>query len=244
MQRRLYIAAASSLALATAGAQEQFGPRPGVTVTVFEFGGAAAHAPAASRRYPGPYGHPDGESAAQFVGFVGTGVADLVVEKLIASERFRIYERRQLEALEREQDIQHDDQDDIERARYLVTGSISLLGNDDHDLGAMVAGAAGGALGLGTGLSALFTNTRRTTMRVTVRVVDSRTGEIVGSFTSEGRSRKRWGGSFLSIGSGGIKSGSVNNRNFRETAIGEAGDRAANDIAERLIAMRAQRLQP
>lgn len=244
MQRQLYIAAASSLALATAGAQERFGPRPGVTVTVFEFGSAAAHAVAASRRYPGPYGHPDAELAAQFVDAVGTGVADLVVEKLIASDRFRVYERRQLEAVEREQRIEHDDQDDVNRARYLITGSISLLGNDDRDIGAIVAGAAGGALGLGTGLSALFTNTRRTTMRVTVRVVDSRTGEIIGSFTGEGRSKKRWGGSFLSVGAGGIKSGSMNNRNFRETAVGEAGDRAASDIAERLIAMRAQRLRP
>jgi curli biogenesis system outer membrane secretion channel CsgG len=146
--------------------------------------------------------------------------------------------------VQREQAIDRSNSDSLEGARYLVTGSISLLGDDDRDIGAVVAGAAGRSLGLGAGLSALFTNTRRTTMRVTVRVVDNRTGEIIGSFTSEGRSKTRWGGSFASIGSGGMKAGSMSSRNFRGTAIGEAGDRAASDIAEHLIAMRAQRLRP
>lgn len=244
MHRQLSIAIVSTVACATVNAQEPYGPRPGITVTVFEFGGAAAYPQPAGRRYPGPYGDPNMDVAAQFISAVGTGVADLVVEKLIASERFRIYERRQLEAVEREQHLDAGDRDTLDRARYLVTGSISLLGNDDLDISAIVAGAAGGAIGLGTGLSALFSNTRRTTMRVTVRVVDTRTGEIIGSFTSQGRSKKRWGGSFLSVGAGGVKSGSMRSRNFRETAIGEAGERAAGDIAEHLIAMRAQRLRP
>lgn len=244
MHRQLICAALFSVAMASARAQEPYGPKPGVTVTVFELGAAASHARATSRRYPGPYDHPDAEMAAQFVDAVGTGVADLVVEKLIASERFRVYERRQGETMQREQAIERGDRTDVERARYLVTGSISLLGDDDRDIGAIVAGAAGQSLGLGAGLSSLFTNTRRTTMRVTVRVVDTNTGEIIGSFTSEGRSKTRWSGSFASIGSGGVKAGSMASRSFRATAIGEAGDRAASDIAERLIAMRAQRLRP
>lgn len=244
MYRRILVA--SLLASADASAQEPFGPRPGVTVTVFEFGAVATHAAAAARpqRYPGPYAYPDAEAGSRFLTAVGTGVSDLVVEQLIASERFRVYERRQLEAVRREQHIEANYQDRIERARYVITGSISLLGNDDKDIGGMVAGAASDALGLGRGLSALFTNTSRTTMRVTVRVVDSQSGEVIGSFTSEGHSRKRWDASFLSMGAGGTKGGSLGSKNFRETAIGEAGHRAATDIAERIIAMRAQRLRP
>ena len=246
MYRQIAIHALMFLAWSPMSAQDPFGPRPGVTVGIFELGAATAYGTVAShpRRYPGPYSHPDMELAAQLVGVIGTGVTDLVVEKLIESERFRVYERRQLESVQREQRIEPDERDAIARARYLITGSISLLGNDDQDVGGMVAGAAGGALGLGSGLSALFANTSRTTMRVTVRVVDNHTGEIIGSFTSEGRSKKRWGGSLVSLGAGGAKMAHVNNKNFRETAIGEAADRAATDVAERLIAMRAQRLRP
>lgn len=246
MHRQLIIAAASFVAFTEATGQDPFGPRPGVTITPFEFGTAAsygAHTPRPSR-YPGPYAYPDMEIAAQLIEAIGVGVADLVGERLVASERFRVYERRQLEAVQREQEIDRGDDDDIARARYVITGSISLLGNDDKDITGVVAGAAAGRLGLGHGLSALLGNTSRTTMRVTVRVIDSRSGEVIGGFTSEGQSKKRWGGTLASIGAGGVKVVSANNRNFRETAIGEAADRAASDIAERLIAMRAQRLRP
>ena len=244
MHRHLLIAAASGLALSAASAQEPFGPRPAVTVTAFDFGTVAAYGTAGRGRYPRPSAHPDAELAAEFISAVGTGVSDLVVERLIESQRFRVYERRQLDAVEREHAIDAQDSDEIERARYVITGSISLLGNDDQDISGAIAGVAAGAVGLGTGFHLGALNTSSTTMRVTVRVVDTRTGEIIGGFTSEGKSRKRWGGGFLSVGSGGIKGAQVNNKNFRETAIGEAGDRAAMHIVERLIAMRAQRLRP
>jgi len=246
MHRQLLMAAALLAAFSEARAQDPFGPRPGVTITPFEFGTAASYGThsAGRSRYPGPYVYPDAELAAQLIEVIGTGLADLVGERLVESERFRVYERRQLEAVQREQELDRGDDDSIARARYLITGSISLLGNDDQDITGIVAGAAAGTLGLGRGLSALFANTSRTMMRVTVRVVDTHSGEVIGGFTSEGRSRKRWGGTLASIGAGGVKVVGVNNRNFRETAIGEAADRAASDIAERLIAMRAERLRP
>ena len=246
MHRPLYVAAASLVAFSGTGAQDRFGPRPGVTITPFEFGTAASYETRGTRsgRYPGPSVHPDMQVAAQLIETIGTGVADLVGEGLIESERFRVYERRQLDAVLREQELDRRDDDDIVRARYVITGSVSLLGNEDKDLSGILMGAAAGSLGLGRGLSAVFGNTSRTTMRVTVRVVDTHSGEVIGGFTSEGRSAQRWGGTLVSIGAGGAKIAGVNSRNFRETAIGEAAERAASDIVERLIAMRAQRLRP
>jgi curli biogenesis system outer membrane secretion channel CsgG len=171
---------------------------------------------------------------------IGIGVADLVVQKLVESERFRVYERRQLDAVQREQSLQGDDVDEIERARYVVTGSISFLGHGDQDIGMLLADAASGMLKLGAGRL----SRSGTTMRVTARVVDTRTGEIIGSITGQGKSNKRIGGSILVLASGGLLGGNVTNSNFRESAIGEAADRAAKDVGERLIAMRAQQLRP
>src|SRR5687767_8946755 len=131
MHRQLLMAAALLAAFSEARAQDPFGPRPGVTITPFEFGTAASYGThsAGRSRYPGPYVYPDAELAAQLIEVIGTGLADLVGERLVESERFRVYERRQLEAVQREQELDRGDDDSIARARYLITGSISLLGN-------------------------------------------------------------------------------------------------------------------
>lgn len=75
-------------------------------------------------------------------------------------------------------------------------------------------------------------------------MVDTRTGEIIGSFTGEGISNKRWDVKLFGIGPGGFGGAKSVDSNFRETAIGEATTRAAAAIANRVVALRATRLRP
>ena len=58
----------------------------------------------------------------------------------LASERFRVFERRLLDDVSREQRLSDADGDSIARARYIVTGSVSQLGSNDKNFGALLAG--------------------------------------------------------------------------------------------------------
>ena len=139
--------------------------------------------------------------ATVFAEALGTGAADLIVEKLVESERFRVFERKQLDAVRREQQIEDDNGDGVARARYIITGSVSRLGLNDKDLGGLGGAFGRGALGTVGALGVKFSST---TVHLTARVVDTRTGEIIGSFTGEGVSKKRWGISAGGIGAGGF----------------------------------------
>jgi curli biogenesis system outer membrane secretion channel CsgG len=214
--------------------------RPSITVAVFEFGTVSPrihgdHGRGSRRRDESDY------QGSAFAEAIGTGAADLIVEKLVESERFRVFERKQLEAVTREQRLD-DEEDSLARARYIVTGSVSHLGTNDKNVGGLLTGFASGMLF--RGLGAIRTNQSSTTVHLTARVVDTRTGEIIGSFTGEGESKKRWGVDVLGAGRGGLGATTVSDRNFRETAIGEATARAAAAIAEGVVALRATRLRP
>lgn len=236
----LVVSAAACVALrAQVGAcQPPASERPTITVSTFDFGTVSTPVSGVYRgsRDGGEY------QAAAFAEAIGTGAADLLVEKLVESARFRVYERKQLEAVTREQQLRVNDTDSIARARYLVTGSVSHLGMNDKDIGGVLAGVAGGMLFRGLGL--IRTNRSSTTVRLTARIVDTRTGEILASFTGEGESKKRWGVNVIGAGRGGIGGINAADRNFRETAIGEATAHAVEAIAERVVALRATALQP
>jgi len=222
-------------------AQGTVSERPSVTVSTFEFGTVASQLMGDERTRRGMerVGVRDGNA---FVAALGTGVADLVVEQLVESARFRVYERRQLDAVRGEQRLGGGEKGDIPSARYIITGSITHLGLNDKEVGGIAAGIATRAL-FG-GLGALSAKSSSTTLRLTARVVDTHTGEIVGSFTADGVSNKRWGLKAFGLGNGGFGGAQILDQNFRESAIGEAATRAAAAIVERVIALRATRLGP
>jgi len=238
-----------SIALATAILRTQAQPpaeeRPAITVATFSFGAVSTPARGEANRR-GPYdrrGSPAGYDASPLAQAIGTGAADLVVEKLVESRRFRVFERVELDAVRREQLLGTDSADGVARARYVVTGSVSHVGhNDDHVGGLLVGAALGQAIGGGFGM--LNTRSSSTTVKLTARVVDTRTGEIIGSFTGEGESRKRWDVGVVHAAGRGAGGGSVGQSNFRETAIGEATSRAAAAVAAHVIALRATTLRP
>jgi len=242
MARHILGIAAALFALPFAGgsAQVPFGDRPSITVTGFEYATVASQLTGddRTRRRMEHIGVRDGAALAEALGM---GAADLVVERLVASDRFRVFERKQLDAVKREQQLSADGDDEIARARYIVTGSVTRLGLNNKELGGI-----GGALGMGAlgRIGAIGAKSSSTTVHLTARVVDSRTGEIIGSFTGEGVSNKRWDVKAFGLGPGGFGGAKVLDSNFRETAVGEAATRAAAAIADQVVALRATRLRP
>lgn len=212
--------------------------RPAVTVTDFDYGTVAAQIASdkKTRKRLEKMGIRDvGELASA----LGVGAADLIVEKLLATGEFRVLERKQLAAIEQEQRLGEPDtalaepRSRIPRARYLVSGSVTRLGFEEKSLG-----GAAGQLASEIALYGLGAKKNRTEVHLTARIIDTETGEIVASFTGTGESRKGWGLTVFGMGGGGFGGATAGTSNIRESAIGEATDRAAQNVVERIVQLR------
>lgn len=245
MRRSILLAVAAmqmAIPITRGLAQAPLSERPTITVSVFDFGTLASQLSSDTRTSDRMHRMGVYDNTA-FAEALGAGAADLIVEKLVESERFRVMERKQLEAVKREQGLEHDDADAIARARYIITGSVTRLGLNDKSVGGIAGGLAARAVGL-RGLGVLGVNSSSTTIHLTARVVDTRTGEVIGSFTGEGVSKKRWDVTAFGLGGGGFGGARVRDANFKETAVGEAAARAAVTIVDKVVALRATRLRP
>jgi curli biogenesis system outer membrane secretion channel CsgG len=187
----------------------------------------------------------DPDDRARSESNLGAGIADLVVNQVLETGQFRVLERRQLEALQREQSLaaagpSSNGQASLEHARlmgakYALVGSVTRLGSEETSRGIGGGGRSLGRLG-GAGFQS-----RNTVVGLTARVVDTETGEVLLSVTSEGNS-DRGGGFVLGGGSrGGALTLGSSTSNVRETAIGEATDRAVLELVHQ-VAERWQRL--
>ena len=184
------------------------------------------------------------ESAEGTEDGIGIGVADLLVERLLAVPGFRVVERRRLDELLGERRPGSADSVGLAdtslagaasmvlRARYAITSSITRFGTEDR--------RGLGGLGGGFGLGALGIKRPKTQVALTARVVDAVTGEIVASVSASGVSTK--GGGILVAGAGGGLGGgvAVGSSEFRESALGEATQRAVESLAQALVAQRAR----
>lgn len=213
------------------------GPRPSITIGAFEYGTVAAQIATdkATRRRLEKMGIRDG---ANFAEALGIGAADLIIEELMKTGSFRVLERRQLDAIRQEQSIQPDSITSasptrVARARYIISGSVTRLGFEEKHLGGIAGRLASAAVlyGVGGKKNSTFVN-------LTARVIDAETGEIVASFTGEGKSSRGWGVTLFGMGGWGLGGGKVGTDNVRETAIGEATAEAAASIAERIGQLR------
>jgi curli biogenesis system outer membrane secretion channel CsgG len=168
---------------------------------------------------------------------IGKGMSDQVVDALVNDGTFRVIERKKLDTVLAEQDFAQSDRADPSAAkiskigkvlgvRYIITGSITKFSMEQKGGGLRVHG-----LGLGGGGAKAQVN-------LTARMVDSTTGEVVMSAKGEGVAKK---GTSLRVSSGGtgINMGSGE---FRESALGDAQERACQELVKQLIA-RADRLE-
>jgi curli biogenesis system outer membrane secretion channel CsgG len=144
---------------------------------------------------------------------LGVGIADMLVEKLLETSQFRLLERTPAEP--------------GKGAQFIVTGSVTKFGFEEHSYGGLAASVA--TMGL------LNYKQHKTEVTLTARVVNARTGEIVASVTGAGVSKKGGGLRVAGIGSNGFGGGDVSSSNFRATAIGEATERAVADLASKIV---------
>jgi len=168
---------------------------------------------------------------------IGRGMADQVVDELVNDGTFRVIERKKLGAILGEQDFANSDRADPSAAklsqigkvlgvRYFITGSITKFAMEQKGGGVRIKG-----FGLGGGGAKAEVN-------LTVRMVDTKTGEILVSAKGEGVSKR---GTALNFSKGGTGL-SMGSSEFRDSALGDAQERACQDIVKRLVA-RADRLE-
>jgi curli biogenesis system outer membrane secretion channel CsgG len=226
----LYLAATFPSAAHAQSESSTAPERPAVAVLDFDYGAVREHWPAVQRGR-GSSAMPAIESLD-----VGKGVADLLVAELVNGGHLRVIERQRLADVSREQQG-----GDRVRARYLIMGSVTKFGGEQKTRAAAVAMTL---IGIATHMPlAGLVSTKKTYANVDLscRIVDTVTGEIVGTTTGAGQSRRSGvllgGLGGRTVGGGGIR---VDSADFQATILGEATANAVKDAAGRLRTLLAQ----
>ncbi len=160
-------------------------------------------------------------------------LSDLLTDRLVNEGHFNVLDRTHLSSTLGEHQLAASGEVDPQTAitagrmigaRYLVTGNILQLdqtGASGANAGSLLPGWVGAAAG---GVS-----THRVTIKVAVRVIDSRTGQIVQSFSDE---ETRSGTSWSAGGFSGYAGGSYSNETFVNSDMGHLiDDEAAKIVA-------------
>ncbi len=207
-----YIAAALAFApLASAAQQTGSGPRPSIAVLDFSTHGLTS----------------------DWYGSFEPGVAlsDLLTDRMVNDGRFNVLDRTHLSSTLGEHQLGASGEVDPQTAitagrmvgaRYLITGNILQLdqtGASGANAGSLLPGVFGAVAG---GVS-----THRVTIKVAVRVIDARTGQIVQSFSDE---ETRSGTSWSTGGFSGYAGGSYSNEQFVNSDMGHLIDDEAAKI--------------
>lgn len=218
MRRRFFVAALAAAALtlpADALAQGK-NARPQIAVLDFEFGTVD--------NWWGQYD-------------IGKGVADQLVDALVEDGSFRVIERKKLATLLNEQDFAQSGRADPSAAtmgkigkvlgvKYILVGSITKFSTEKRGGGVRIKG-----IGLG-GAKA------KSEVRLTGRVIDVSTGEILISGKGNGESSK--GGGF-DFSKGGFGVG-TNSEEWRNSGLGDAQEMATTELVKAIVA-KMDRLQ-
>jgi len=175
---------------------------------------------------------------------VGRGVADMLVDRLVKSGRYSVIERKALDKVLAEQNFSNSDRADSTTAAKIgrilgvdaiILGSITQFGRDDQVKSFGGLGAVTGRWGLG----GFGKRKAKAVVQLSARVIDTTTAEILAVASGKGES-KRSGTTLLGSGggSGGYGSGNVDmsSTNFAATLIGEAVNKAVDEIAAQLDA--------
>lgn len=181
---------------------------------------------------------------------IGKGVADLLVEKLVTSGVYQVYERKALEKILAEQNLSNSDRADPATAARIgqligvdaiVMGSITRFGRDDKTT---EVGAIGRVTGR-YGISGVGKKQSKAVVTLSARIVNVDTAEVAVAASGNGEST-RSGTALMGSGGGQSSSGGgyadMTSRNFAGTLIGEAVVKATEEVAKQLDSQ-ASRLQ-
>ena len=175
-------------------------------------------------------------SAAKAVGTsqdVGGFLADVVVKELLKGSTYTVVERRAIDQVLKEQNFSNSNRVDPKTAAAIgrllgvdaiIMGSVTQFGVEESavavgsgTLGRVTRGVLGGGRRVNT----------KATVGLTARMVDTKTGEILTAASGSGESSK------ASVAASGYATGNVDltSRSFEETMLGEAVNRAAQQVA-------------
>ncbi len=175
---------------------------------------------------------------------VGKGIADLLVDKLVTGGRYSIIERKAIDKIMAEQNFSNSDRADPNSAAKLgrllgvdaiVIGSITQFGRDDKST--TIGGGAFGGLAGRYGLGGVGQRKAKAVVGISARMVSTDTGEILAVASGKGesdRSGTLLGGAGASYGGGGGGFLDMSSKNFGDTILGEAVNKAVGDVAMRL----------
>jgi curli biogenesis system outer membrane secretion channel CsgG len=175
---------------------------------------------------------------------VGKGITDLLVKYLVKDGTYSVIERKALDKILAEQNFSNSDRANPASAAKigkllgvdaLIIGSITQFGNETKNTN---IGGAGGALG-GFGLGGFGHKKSKAVVAIDARIIDIDTAEILGvadgkaesarestSLTGGGGHWSGWGGGHADFGSS----------DFQQTIIGEAVNKATEQLSQGLIA--------
>ena len=168
---------------------------------------------------------------------IGKGIADQLVDALVEDGSFRVIERKKLATILGEQDFAASGRADpsaqtmakigkVLGVKYILVGSITKFSTESRGSGLRVKG-----IGLGG-------KKTKSEVRLTGRIIDMSTGEIMISGKGVGESSK--GGGF-NFSKGGFGVGS-NSEEWRASGIGDAQEASTADLIKQLVA-KMDRLQ-
>lgn len=174
---------------------------------------------------------------------VGKGIADILVDRLVSDGAYSVIERKELDKILNEQNFSNSDRADAGSAAKIgrvlgvdaiIIGSITQFGRDDKktDIG------AGGANPLGKfGLGGIQKKQSTAVCQITARMIDTSTAEILASVQGKGEESRGGTGILGSGGSyGGAAAGALDmqSKNFAQTILGAAVNKAVTEVAHGL----------
>jgi curli biogenesis system outer membrane secretion channel CsgG len=216
-RRSALVALATAFSLTLSGsASAQKNTRPQIAVLDFDFG--------AVDNWWGTYD-------------IGKGVSDQLVDALVEDGTFRVIERKKLATVLGEQDFAASGRADPSAAtmakigkvlgvKYVLVGSITKFSTEKRGGGVRVKG-----IGLGGSKA-------KSEVRLTGRIIDMTTGEILVSAKGVGESSKGGGASFSK---GGTAIG-TSSEEWRTAGLADAQEASTADLIKQIVA-KADRLK-
>ncbi len=177
---------------------------------------------------------------------IGTGISDILVEKLVNGGAYSVIERKALDTILQEQNLSNSDRFDSNSAAKIgrllgvdaiITGSITQFGRDDKSTN--VGGGAVGGVTRRFGIGGVGRKQSKAVVAITARIVNTDTAEILSVATGNGESKRSGttllgaGGDYNTAAGGAID---MKSSNFASTILGEAVSQAVDSLASQLQA--------
>ena len=161
---------------------------------------------------------------------IGKGIADQLVDAMVNDGSFRVIERKKLNAILGEQDFAASGRADpsaqtmakigkVLGVKYILVGSITKFSTESRGGGVRVKG-----IGLGG-------KKTKSEVRITGRIIDMSTGEIMVSGKGVGESSKGGGFNFSKGGTGV----GTDSDEWRQSGIGDAQEASTTDLIKQLV---------